>query len=270
MRPHARPPAGPGPRPHARPRTAPARRAAGTPDWAGPAAAAPPPRTAPPSGPPPRGWRDGRAPGSGRTRGLPLARARRDPPPGPRAGTSARPRRSRGGGNRLLVAAVVAPQGGRRLMHGEGDGAAGAGAHVAAGGTLQVRREAAPIQEQDYLLAPPEGAAHGFVERHGPRYPAGVGYPLGTAQVDDLNRWQGSRADPVGQFEAHDLPRGREVQRFEGGRGAAQNLARPLEPRALERHVTGMVARRRPLLVARLVLLVHHDRPEPLDRSEHR
>src|SRR5437016_9336484 len=66
------------------------------PDWAGTAAAAPPPRTAPPSAPPPRGWRDGRALGSGRTRALPSARAQRDLPPAPRAGTSARPRGSRG------------------------------------------------------------------------------------------------------------------------------------------------------------------------------
>src|SRR2546429_6233573 len=57
------------------------------------------------------------------------------------------------GGNRLLVAAVVAPECGRRLVHRERDGAAGTGAHVAAGGTLQVGREAAPIQEQDHLLA---------------------------------------------------------------------------------------------------------------------
>src|SRR2546425_12748308 len=87
MRPHARPSAGPGRRPHVRRRTVPARRAAGTPDWAGTAAAAPPPRTAPPSAPPPRGWRDGRALGSGRTRALPSARAQRDLPPAPRAGT---------------------------------------------------------------------------------------------------------------------------------------------------------------------------------------
>src|SRR5439155_18669050 len=139
-------------------------------------------------------------------------------------------------------------------MHGEGDGAAGAGAHVAAGGTLQVRREATPVQEQDHLLAPPEGAAYGLVERYGPRYPAGVGYPLGTAQVDHVDRWQWSRADSVGQLEARHLPRGREVQRLEGGRGAAQNHPRALEPCALERHVAGMVARRRPLLVTRLVL----------------
>src|SRR5439155_4226261 len=168
------------------------------------------------------------------------------------------------------VAAVVAPQRGWRLMHGEGDGAAGAGGHVAAGGTLQVRREAAAVQEQDHLLAPSEGAAYGLVERHGPRYPAGVGYPLGPAQVDYLDRWQGSRADSAWKLEAHHLPHGREVQRLERRRGAAQNHARPLEPRTLERHVAGMVARRRPLLVARLVLFVHHDRPEPLDRSEHR
>ena len=174
------------------------------------------------------------------------------------------------GGNNLLVTAVVAPQRSRCLMHREGDGAAGAGAHIAAGGTLQVRREAASVQEEDHLLAPSEGAAHGLVERHGPWYPAGVGYPLGAAQVDHRDRWQRSRADPVGQLETHHLPRGGEVQRLEGGRGAAQNHPRSLESRALDGHVAGMVARRRPLLVARLVLFVHHDRPEPLDGSEHR
>ena len=157
-------------------------------------------------------------------------------------------------------------------MHRERDGAAGTGAHVAAGGTLQVGREAAPIQEQDHLLATSKGAAHGLVEGHGPRYAAGFRHPLGAAQVDHLDRWQRSRADSVGQLEAHHLPHGREVQRFEGRRGAAQNHPCPpsLEPRALQRHVAGVVARRRALLIARLVLFVEHDRCEPLHRREHR
>src|SRR5439155_490056 len=86
------------------------------------------------------------------------------------------------GGNNLLVTAVVAPQRSWCLMHREGDGAAGAGAHIAAGGTLQVRREAASVQEEDHLLAPSEGAAHGLVERHGPWYPVGVGYPRRSAR----------------------------------------------------------------------------------------
>src|SRR3989442_6122173 len=107
------------------------------------------------------------------------------------------------GGNRLLVAAVMAPECGRRLVHRERDGAAGTGAYVAAGGTLQVRREAAPIQEQDHLFAPAEGPAHGLVERHRPRYSAGVRYALGAAQVDHLDRWQRPRADAVGQLETH-------------------------------------------------------------------
>ncbi len=60
------------------------------------------------------------------------------------------------------------------------------------------------------------------------------------------------------------------MQRLEGRRGTAQNHSCPLEPRALERHGPSVVARRCALLVARLVLFVHHDRPEPLNGSEHR
>ena len=67
------------------------------------------------------------------------------------------------------------------------------------------------------------------------------------------------------------------MQRLERRGGAAENDPRapprpsplPLELRAHQRHVARVVPRRRALFVARLVLLVHHDGGEPLDRGEH-
>ena len=50
----------------------------------------------------------------------------------------------------------MAPERGRRLVHGERDGAVRAVAYVAARGTLQVGGEPPAIQEQDHLLAPAE------------------------------------------------------------------------------------------------------------------
>src|SRR5438093_7216208 len=65
------------------------------------------------------------------------------------------------------------------------------------------------------------------------------------------------------------------MQRLERWGGAAENdsCSTPpatLEPRPLERDVAGMIARRGSLLVARFMLLVHHDRAEPYHRGEHR
>ncbi len=50
---------------------------------------------------------------------------------------------------------------------------------------------------------------------------------------------------------------------------ASENQASAFELRPHRRRIAGVVARRRPLLVAGLVLLVHHDRAQPLHRREH-
>ena len=91
-------------------------------------------------------------------------------------------------GNRLLMAAVMAPQGGWGLVHGEGDRATGAVTHGAAGRALQERGEATAIQQQNHLLLSREGATHGLVEHLGPRDPARLGDALGDAQIHDFDR----------------------------------------------------------------------------------
>ncbi len=145
----------------------------------------------------------------------------------------------------------------------------GAVAYVAAGGTLQVGRESPAVEEQDHLLPAPERIAHRLVQGSSPGNAARLGHALGAPQVHHLDRRQRVGPDPLGQLEAHHAALGREMQGLERGRSAAEQHARSLESGAHQRHVPGVVARGAPLLVARLVLLVHHDGGEPLDRGEH-
>ena len=173
------------------------------------------------------------------------------------------------GGDRFLVTAVMAAEGGWRLVHGERDGAVRAVAHVAAGGTLQVGREPPAVEEQDHLLPAPERIAHRLIQRRGPGNAARLGHALGAPQVHHLDRRQRAGIDPLGQLEARHAALGREVQGLERGRGAAENDTRALESGAHQRHVAGVIARDASLLVAGLVLFIHHDRAQPLDGREH-
>jgi hypothetical protein len=61
--------------------------------------------------------------------------------------------------NRLGVATIVTRQAFGCAMDGERDRAVGADGHVTAGAALDKRGEAAPVQEQDGLLFPPDRVA---------------------------------------------------------------------------------------------------------------
>ena len=132
---------------------------------------------------------------------LELLRPQTPHPLGFRAAGAAR------GGDRLFVSAVVAPQGRRRLVDGQRDRAAGTIAHIPAGGTLEIRREPAPIQEQDHLFFTLERPADGLVERLAPRHSPSFRYAGRAAEIDDRHGRQWPRADAVGQLEAGDASR---------------------------------------------------------------
>jgi hypothetical protein len=91
-----------------------------------------------------------------------------------------------------------------------------------------------------------------------------------AAHVHHLDRRQPSAADAVRQREEPVLARGGVHPRLEARRRAAEDDARPLEPRADHRHLARVVARALSLLVARLVLLVDDDRAEIAQRREDR
>ena len=105
------------------------------------------------------------------------------------------------GGDRLFVAAVVAAERRRRLVDRECDRAARAIAYTAAGGTLEVRREATPVQEQDHLLLAPQGAPNGLVEGLAPGHCSSLGHTRRTPEIDHFHGRQRSRSDAVGQVE---------------------------------------------------------------------
>ena len=143
----------------------------------------------------------------------------------------------------LLVAAIVAAQRRRRLMHGERDGAARALPDDTAGRALQVRGEAAPVEEQNHLFVPAERRLHRRIERLRPGDRAGRGQARRGAQVDHLDRREGPGADPLRQREDARPTGAREVQHFERRGRAAEDHPRALEPRAHLRDLARVVAR---------------------------
>ena len=144
----------------------------------------------------------------------------------------------------------------------------GTACHRAAGRALQERGVPAPVEQQQRLLPVRRARHQGGCRaprtraRRPPRAPAarcaGRPAPPAAAAAARCGRAGGAAAGPG--------PRQR--LRLERRRGAAEHHARALEPRAHQRDVAGMVARRLAVLVARLVLLVDHDEAEVAHRRE--
>ena len=115
------------------------------------------------------------------------------------------------GGNRCFVPAVVTAQHARRLVDGEGDGAVRALAHVTARGTLEVRRKAATVQEENDLLGAGQRPPHGLIERLGPGDSPSLRHAARAPQIDHLDRGKRPRADALRQLKGADPPRVGEV-----------------------------------------------------------
>jgi len=163
-----------------------------------------------------------------------------------------------------------APQAGRRLVHREGDGAVGTFGHVPALRTLEIGREAAAVEEQDHLLLPGQGAPHALVERLTPGDAAGVG---------DARRGSEDRPPPPAGGVAHRCGRAASARRCGRCPPGGASRARAWHCRVSGGHppggpdradVAGVIAGRRSLLVAPLMLLVDHDGAQTLDGREDR
>ena len=163
--------------------------------------------------------------------------------------------------------AAVADAAVARLVEREGEVALVAAGRVAAGAALDVRGEAAAIEQQHHLPAGVERPADtgGQPRAHRPARPAA---PL--AEVDRDHRRQLPAPHALGKA-AHSPLAGQTAGKcLERWRGRPEHQRHPLGLCDPLGHVAGVVARRRRLLERALVLLVDHDQTEPRGGSKDR
>src|SRR6185312_7494192 len=144
---------------------------------------------------------------------------------------------------------------------------------------LNERGVAAPVEEQDALLALAQPVAERPLEllAHDRAQPV-ARVALGAsrrrsarlAPIDHFDGGQSERADAFGKGEQAIAPALRVRPALEARRGAAEDDDGTLLFGAHERDLARMIARRLALLVARLVLLVDHDRADVLERRKDR
>src|SRR6185437_14583472 len=171
---------------------------------------------------------------------------------------------------RLFMTAVVTTERLRRPMHCERHRAAGALAYAAALGALEKRRPPPTVEQEQRLLLPGQCLGDCLVEPVGPWYRARARDPWCPAEIDQLDRWQRPRADPLWKPYETEFPFGGEPHAFERGGRAAQHEGRVLQPGAHSGHRCGVIPGRLAVLVGGLVLLVHHDDAEIGHRGEDR
>ncbi len=130
---------------------------------------------------------------------------------------------------------------------------------MAAGAAEGERRVAAPVEEQERLLAARERRLDPGDRLR--RQPAAARRPL-AFQVHGRDVGQGRRAEPARQPQPAIAPGLGVDPRLDRGRGGGEHDRRLLEPRAHDAHVAGVVDDAVLLLVGALVLLVDDDQAE--------
>ena len=169
---------------------------------------------------------------------------------------------------------MVAAQGPVLLVEDAPGAAVRAAAQPAALAALQHRRVAAPVQEDEALLAARDALAqcrqHLRSEtRDGARAQA-LGRARQPAHVDQADRRPGRAADALGQGDAAIAAGFGALPGLERRRRRSEQHRDALAPAAPDREVARRVARTFLLLVRRVVLLVDDDQAEPRQRGEHR
>ncbi len=134
-----------------------------------------------------------------------------------------------------------------------------------AGGAGQHRRIAAPVQEQQRLLAAGHALPDGGQQRRRDHRAPGL-----QVHVDQLHLRQAPLADARGHGQPRVAPALGGVPALQRGRGRAQHHLGALELAAHQRQVARRVARALLLLVAGVVLFVDHHQRQPRHRGEHR
>ncbi len=163
------------------------------------------------------------------------------------------------------AATVVAAQRSTVEVEDEGQLAIRAAQALAAVAAQDEGGGAAPVQEQDRLLAPPTQRTERIGERGGEDRAVAAGEL--RAKVRHLDGGGGSHA-ALDQLSALGVPAAHARQGDEVGRRAAQDDARAGDRGAPARHPARVVARRPVRLVPAVVLLVDDDEPEPCERRE--
>ncbi len=129
----------------------------------------------------------------------------------------------------------------------------------AAGAAERERRVAAPVEEQERLVATRERCLHGLGE---PRRNKASARRAFTAQIDGLDGWLVLAAEPLGKREPRVAPAPRVDFGLDRGRRRRQHDGNFRDMRPHHRHVAGVIAHAILLLVGRVMLLVDDDEPE--------
>src|SRR6185436_12977053 len=114
----------------------------------------------------------------------------------------------------------------------------------------------------DHETQPVCGVARAQSGRHARRVP--------LPPIDDVDLWKTRFSHTLGERQQRVLPARRIHPALEARRRASEDDYRALVSRAYDRDLSRVIARCLTLLVARLVLLVHDDRTEVLERRKDR
>ena len=140
-------------------------------------------------------------------------------------------------------------------------------ATIAAERALQRGGVAAPVQEQDDLLLAFEPLGDGLLElRREDRNAFALAQRL--AHVHDAHHRHLLVVGPLEHLQQRVFALGAVVVALHRGRRRTQHHRRPFHPPAHDGHVARVIARRLLLLVGVLVLLVHDDQAQRVDRRE--
>ena len=172
----------------------------------------------------------------------------------------------------LRTAAIMTHQAVLCAMVSQADITIGATRNVATRATLHDGRVAASVAEEDRLSALSQRTVDGLTQL---RREEGVVLHAPFAphllRVHKHNLRLGRSAITLGEGDETIPPRTRQVVRLERRRGRPKQRPRPVHPSQHQRCVARMVTWRRVvLLIRRLMLLIHHNQPQPIERQKER
>ena len=160
-----------------------------------------------------------------------------------------------------LVAAEVADEAFFGAVIGDGDGAVGALAGVAAGGAGEGAREAAAVEEEDDLVSGGELLVHGVTEALGED--GGTAFFGFVAHVDDANEGKGLAVGALGEGDELVFVFGAGVEvAFDGGSGRAEDDGGSFDVSAHHGEVAAVIFGWVLLFVSGLVFFVDEDEAE--------
>lgn len=164
-------------------------------------------------------------------------------------------------GDDRLVAAEVADEAFFGAVIGDGDGAMGALAGVAAGGTGKGTGKATAVEEEDDLVSGGELLVHGMAQALGENgWTAFLGL---VAHVDDANKGEGLTVGSLGEGDELVFVFGAGVEvAFDGRSGGAKDDSGAFDMGANDGEVAAVVFRWVLLFVSGLVLFVDEDEAE--------